>query len=266
MACGIAWFSLASLLLPAALSAPVSLRLAHLSNLLSTRTLLHSLHVASVRTQVARTGLTMAAVLLARACVGLGEGVALPTMNHLVAAHVPPASRATALGTAFSGFHCGAHAGLCCRCALFGARTLIKSLRARQLAGPGGVAVAAGCAGLALAVLHIRRGGGAAAGSVAGCRACPGDSLRVGRVGAMQHAGPAGELCHVGYHCERSHHGHMHACLCCAKHVYSQTCALPLQVVNVVNHWGYFIYLSWMPSYFHQVAQALHAPPSTCRL
>ena len=52
----------------------------------------------------------MTAVLLARACVGLGEGVALPTMNHLVAAHVPPASRATALGTAFSGFHCGARA------------------------------------------------------------------------------------------------------------------------------------------------------------
>jgi len=23
-------------------------------------------------------------------------------------------------------------------------------------------------------------------------------------------------------------------------------------VVNIVNHWGYFIYLSWMPSYFHQ--------------
>ncbi len=23
-------------------------------------------------------------------------------------------------------------------------------------------------------------------------------------------------------------------------------------MVNIVNHWGYFIYLSWMPSYFHQ--------------
>ena len=33
--------------------------------------------------------------------------------------------------------------------------------------------------------------------------------------------------------------------------------ALHLQVVNIVNHWGYFIYLSWMPSYFHQVAQAV---------
>jgi ACS family sodium-dependent inorganic phosphate cotransporter len=58
--------------------------------------------------QVARAGLTVPAVLAARACVGLGEGVALPTMNHLVAAHVPPGRRATALGTAFTGFHCGA--------------------------------------------------------------------------------------------------------------------------------------------------------------
>lgn len=25
-------------------------------------------------------------------------------------------------------------------------------------------------------------------------------------------------------------------------------------VANVVNHWGYFIYLNWMPSYFHQAS------------
>jgi hypothetical protein len=23
-------------------------------------------------------------------------------------------------------------------------------------------------------------------------------------------------------------------------------------IVNIVNHWGYFIYLNWMPSYFYQ--------------
>ncbi len=52
-------------------------------------------------------GLTLPAVLAARAMVGLGEGVALPSMNNLVAVNVPPARRATALGTAFSGFHSG---------------------------------------------------------------------------------------------------------------------------------------------------------------
>ena len=113
MACGIAWFSLASLLLPAALSAPVR-RSMPTSDTCSPNVccccIMFVLQGSFVCTQVARTGLTVAAVLLARACVGLGEGVALPTMNHLVAAHVPPASRATALGTAFSGFHCGARA------------------------------------------------------------------------------------------------------------------------------------------------------------
>ena len=24
-------------------------------------------------------------------------------------------------------------------------------------------------------------------------------------------------------------------------------------VVNIVNHWGYFIYLNWIPSYFYKV-------------
>ena len=24
-------------------------------------------------------------------------------------------------------------------------------------------------------------------------------------------------------------------------------------IVNIVNHWGYFIYLNWIPSYFYKV-------------
>ena len=35
-------------------------------------------------------------------------------------------------------------------------------------------------------------------------------------------------------------------------HCRSETGRGTAQVVNIVNHWGYFIYLSWMPSYFHQ--------------
>ena len=26
-------------------------------------------------------------------------------------------------------------------------------------------------------------------------------------------------------------------------------------VVNIVNHWGYFIYLNWIPSYFYKVSR-----------
>lgn len=29
-------------------------------------------------------------------------------------------------------------------------------------------------------------------------------------------------------------------------------------VVNIVNHWGYFIYLNWIPSYFYKVSALPH--------
>jgi predicted MFS family arabinose efflux permease len=56
--------------------------------------------------QVAAAGLTFQAVVATRVCVGLGEGVALPSMNNLVAT-LPKARQSTALGVAFTGFHCG---------------------------------------------------------------------------------------------------------------------------------------------------------------
>ncbi|KAK9845874.1 hypothetical protein WJX81_004733 [Elliptochloris bilobata] len=173
MACGVAWFSLASLLLPVALSAPVE-----------------------------RAGLTVAAVLLARACVGLGEGVALPTMNHLVAAHVPPASRATALGTAFSGFHCGNLLGLAL------SPVLMAALGWRSLF------LIFGAVGAPLLALWL---------AVVPARATRVEAATSARSSTLDLLGS------------------------------SATWAII--VVNIVNHWGYFIYLSWMPSYFHQ---ALH--------
>lgn len=45
--------------------------------------------------------------MLARGMVGLGEGVALPAMNNLVANNIPLARRSTALGGCFTGFHSG---------------------------------------------------------------------------------------------------------------------------------------------------------------
>lgn len=78
MAGGIIWFSLASMLLPTALSGPI-----------------------------AAAGLSVPAILIARCCVGLGEGVALPSMNNLVATYLPKEAKARGLGLAFTGFHCG---------------------------------------------------------------------------------------------------------------------------------------------------------------
>jgi len=80
---GVLWFSFASLLMPLALSDAVR-----------------------------AAGLTLPAVLFARSMVGLGEGVALPSMSNLVATAVPRDMRATALGGSFTGFHLGNLVGL----------------------------------------------------------------------------------------------------------------------------------------------------------
>ena len=44
------------------------------------------MNIGTESTQVAAAGLTLPAVIAARAMVGLGEGVALPSMNNLVRA------------------------------------------------------------------------------------------------------------------------------------------------------------------------------------
>ena len=45
-------------------------------------------------------------ILASRIVVGLGEGVALPSMNNLVAS-LPKSLQSTGLGVAFTGFHSG---------------------------------------------------------------------------------------------------------------------------------------------------------------
>ncbi len=71
----------------------------------ATRFMVRRLHLTSSSPDSA--GLLLPAVLAARFMVGFGEGVALPSMNNLVARNIPPARRATALGTIFGGFHSG---------------------------------------------------------------------------------------------------------------------------------------------------------------
>ena len=142
MGVGIAWFSLASLLLP----------------------------LAAITPATAALGLTLPAVLAARFMVGFGEGVALPAMNNLVARNVPAARRATALGTVFTGFHSGAGgAGLRVVDLFFGSSWLwANSERFLPASSPppaaavhrqpgGAAAVAAHPAGLGLArpLLHL---------------------------------------------------------------------------------------------------------------
>jgi hypothetical protein len=97
MAGGIVWFSLASMLLPAALSGPI-----------------------------AAAGLTVPAILAARCAVGLGEGVALPSMNNLVGWFVglaPPSVRLAGGHRAARACGGGGRRGVCAgRCPLPAAR------------------------------------------------------------------------------------------------------------------------------------------------
>ncbi|KIY98369.1 putative anion transporter 2 [Monoraphidium neglectum] len=185
MAGGIVYFSLASLLLPFALSSPVQ-----------------------------AAGLTIPAILLARCCVGLGEGVALPSMNNLVARHVPPSAKARALGMCFSGFHSGNLVGLLVSPFIlvsFGWRALFLLfgfLGAPLLAVWNATVPDKPPAAQQLAAASAAAAAGKPAGGGGG-----GNGVTLGRL-------------------------------------LSHPATWAIVVVNFVNHWGYFIYLNWMPTYF----------------
>ena len=40
------------------------------------------------------------------------------------------------------------------------------------------------------------------------------------------------------------------------KELLSKSATWAIIIVNIVNHWGYFIYLNWMPSYFNAVSES----------
>lgn len=181
MAVGIVFFSLASILLPA----------------------------VAVTPWTATLGVTLPAVLLARFLVGFGEGVALPSMNNLVATRIPPQSRATALGAVFMGFHTGNLVGLVLSPLIllhFGWRALFYVF---------------GLVGAPLLLMWNAvvppppetaepRSSPGAPPPVVSSSASLGSMLRNRAVWAII-------------------------------------------IANIINHWGYFIYLNWMPTYFYKV-------------
>lgn len=143
MAGGIAWFSVASLLLPAALTPAAAAAGLAVPIVLASRCLVVSErwpglllpalrrvvlaaletslpppprplarlpgvpHVCRWHGRPAHCATRLRALLLGRRTQGLGEGVALPAMNNLIATHIDPKAKARGLGVAFSGFHSG---------------------------------------------------------------------------------------------------------------------------------------------------------------
>ncbi|WIA32968.1 hypothetical protein OEZ86_006131 [Tetradesmus obliquus] len=202
---GVAWFSIASLLLPAALSPAV-----------------------------AAAGMTLPAVLLARMCVGLGEGVALPSMSNMVAAHVPASAKARALGMSFTGFHSGNLVGLVLSPLIlvtFGWKALFYTF---------------GLLGLPLMAVWLAiapKPNKAAAAAAAG-----GDSTAEALQQQQQQQQQGSDASNSSSSSSSSSSGQGEAVS--VWQLLSHRATWAIIIVNIVNHWGYFIYLNWMPSYF----------------
>eukprot|EP00803_Ostreobium_quekettii_P009326 evm.model.scf_2050.1 EVM.evm.TU.scf_2050.1 scf_2050:7752-15159(+) len=176
LAVGIAWYSIASFITPLALSKGVQ-----------------------------AMGLALPALLLARTCVGLGEGVAMPSMNNLVSRFVPSAAKATALGAIFLGFNSG---------------TFI---------------------GLALSSTIITHFGWRAVFYLFGLLGFPALALFLWVVPSKD--GPEEKFGNIGS---------KHPARAPVTEMLSKLPVWAVIVATVVNHWGYFICLSWMPSYFNK--------------
>ena len=219
---GIAFFSLAQLATPALLSAAAGSAVASSSSSSS------SSSAAAAAAATLASSRTLAAALFARAAVGLGEGVALPSMSSLVARHVPPSCRATALGASFSGFHCGNLVGL----------ALSPVLLARL--GWRGMFAFFGAAGAPLLLFwlslvpeseRVKKKKKKKEKENDGGRDAPPSTPPASTSSPPSPPQPPRITPRA---------------LLSSRHTWA------IIVANVANHWGYFVYLSWLPSYFHR--------------
>lgn len=193
MAAGVAWFSIASLLLPLALSPPI---------------------VAA--------GLSVPAILAARCMVGLGEGVAMPSMSNLIATYIPKEAKARALGLSYSGFHGGNLLGL------FLSPLLLISFGWRSLFYIYGFIGAPLLAlWMSLVPSYQRPSGSKGVGSGS-------SSFR-----GLSSPSTSGSISFRGTPSPS------------VKDLLSSSAVWAVIIVTIVNHWGYFIYLNWMPTYFN---------------
>lgn len=130
----------------------------------------------------------------------------LPSMNSLVATQIAPALKARALGTVFTGFHCGNLVGLALSPGIIAAH------------GWPAVFLSFGFLGaplLALWQLTMPRTAPPAIRPSPAAKPVDGGRRRASVGAFLRH--PA---------------------------------VLAIAAANFVNHWGYFIYLSWIPSFF----------------
>ena len=204
MAWGILFFSMASALLPSVAVTPT----------------------------VAALGATLPAVLLVRFLVGLGEGVALPSMNNLIATRIRPSLRATALGMVFSGFQSGNLAGLLL------SPLIVQSMGWRALFY---VYAVLGMPLLLLWYFIIPEDPRKKEmdDDASASRAMTSQELSAGADGYEKNSSAA----EIARRMEDQDDVSLTRLL-------KSSAVWAIIVANFANHWGYFMYLNWMPTYF----------------
>jgi ACS family sodium-dependent inorganic phosphate cotransporter/ACS family sodium-dependent inorganic phosphate cotransporter-like MFS transporter 9 len=173
-------------------------------------------------------------------------------MNNLVATYVPREAKARALGMCFSGFHAGGLGlGLCPAGRLqkphqWHPRTCCHSLTRYLPAG--------NLAGLILSPILLIQLGWRALFYIFGFLGGPLLAMWWAVVPDKASTPPAAGAAPVT--------GSMASTTASAGSqmtpwkLMSKAATWAIIIVNIVNHWGYFIYLNWMPTYFVKVRAA----------
>lgn len=157
-------------------------------------------------------------LLIMRAFFGLAEGVAMPAMNTLLARWFPRHERATAVGISMGGFHIGNVVGLVL------APVLMSSI------GISGPFILFASLGLLWLVTWLSR-----------VTNDPQDSNYVKRSELrLIQAGKSDSPVNKG---ERPP----------LQFLFSKLPTWAIIIANMINNWGYFVLLSWMPVYFKTV-------------
>ena len=181
--------------------------------------------LATLFTPFAASAESLAPLLVTRATMGLGEGVALPCMNNIISRWVPRAERSRAVAVSMGGFQSGSMIGL----------LAAPVLLAR--AGVPGPFVVFGVLGLVWAIIWQL----AATTYPKQCKMVGADELR--HIVDF----PGGALTEAE-RADRSTRGTPPF-----KLLLSKAPTWACIIANFVNNWGIFILLAWMPLYFKQV-------------
>lgn len=186
-----------------------------------------------------KAGIVLPMVLAARFLVGFGEGVALPAMNSLFAKTIPGTKRATALGMAFTGFHSGNLVGLIL------SPIILATLGWRALF------YAFGLLGIPLLLIWSLVVPSSSGDISSMSSKSSSSSSLVGEVvyqtDAFDRLKKIRETAALGTSISTT------STSVSISRFLSKPATWAIIIANIVNHWGYFIYLNWMPTYFYKV-------------